>query len=438
MRRPLIAALLAATIFNCALPARALELETIAKAASEYHNPNARLEAMYRAALLNTSQQATIAPDGTAYVKTGDIPAEWLRDASAQVRPYLYFAKSDMQVSSLLRGIIAREGKYLQVDPYANAFTLDYRVWEQKFELDSLAYPIILAWSYWKATADSSIFTQDLSLGFDKALETMEREQDHARNSRYTHKELHDDGGNAQPNPVAYTGMIWSGFRPSDDACKYNYLIPSEMMAVVALGDLEEIERQVYRNLIKSNRAKTLRAEVQDGVQKYGEVFTPNYGYLYAYEVDGLGHQTLMDDANIPSLLSAPYLGYTKPDSFVYKNTRKFLLSKDDPYYYVGSVARGIGSAHTSDGYVWPLSLIVQGLTSTSDAERRDVLNQLLASDPGDHLLHESFDPNDPMRFSRKDFGWPNALFSEFVMTTLNGVPRLPMGDTSDLEFRGD
>jgi meiotically up-regulated gene 157 (Mug157) protein len=436
--RFLIAALLAATLLLYSFPAPAVELSSIARAASDYHNPNARLETMYRAALLNTSQQATIAPDGTAYVKTGDIPAEWLRDASAQVRPYLFFAKTDMQVATLLRGIIAREGKYLQVDPYANAFTIDYRVWEEKFERDSLGYPIILAWSYWKATGDASIFTGDESAGFDKALETMEREQDHAHNSKYTHRELRDEAGNPGPNPVAYTGMIWTGFRPSDDACKYNYLIPSEMMAVVALGDLEEIERDVYRNLIKSNRAKTLRSEVQDGIQKYGEVFTPNYGYVYAYEVDGLGHQTLMDDANIPSLLSAPYLGYTKPDSFVYRNTRRFLLSKDNPYYYVGSVARGIGSAHTNDGYVWPLALIMQGLTSTSESERHDVLTQLLASDPGDHLLHESFDPSDPGRFSRKDFGWPNALFSEFVMTEFNGIAPQPMGDTSDLEFRGE
>ena len=418
--------------------APAVELQSVAHAASDFHNPNNKLETMYRAALLNTSQQATIASDGTAYVKTGDIPAEWLRDASAQVRPYLFFAKNDMQVASLLRGIIAREGKYLQVDPYANAFTIDYRVWEEKFELDSLAYPIILAWSYWKATGDSSIFTGDESNGFDKALETMEREQDHPHNSRYAHRELRDDNGNAGPNPVAYTGMIWTGFRPSDDACKYNYLIPSEMMAVVALGDLEEIERTVYRNLIKSNRAKTLRTEVQDGIQTYGEVFTPNYGYVYAYEVDGLGKQTLMDDANIPSLLAAPYLGYTKANSFVYKNTRRFLLSRDNPYYYVGSIAHGIGSAHTSDGYVWPLALIIQGITATSDSERKEVLGELLASDPGDHLLHESFDPNDPAKFSRKDFGWPNALFSEFIMTDFGGTAALPMGDTSDLEFRGE
>ncbi|MFY9780374.1 MAG: glycoside hydrolase family 125 protein [Candidatus Baltobacteraceae bacterium] len=413
-------------------------MQSIAAAASAYRNPNAHLQEMFSAALLNTSEQATMAPDGTAYVKTGDIPAEWLRDASAQVRPYLFFAKSDMQVAMLLRGIIAREGKYLQVDPYANAFTIDYRVWEEKFELDSLAYPIVLAWSYWKATGDTSVFTTDLSLGFDRALETMEREQDHTHNSHYTHKELRDDNGGPNPNPVAYTGMIWTGFRPSDDACKYNYLIPSEMLAVVALGDLEEIEREVYRNLLKSNRAKTLRAEVQDGIQEYGEVYTPNYGYVYAYEVDGLGHETLMDDANVPSLLSAPYIGYVKPDSPVYKNTRRFLLSKDDPYFYSGKVASGIGSAHTNDGYVWPLALIMQGLTTTSEVERQAVLNELLASDPGDHLLHESFDPNDPGRFSRKDFGWPNALFSEFVMTNFGGTPQIPMGNTSDLEFRGE
>ncbi len=426
-----MAALLA--LFPLAAPA--LELESIAHAAASYTNPNARLQALYRAALLNTSRQATIAPDGTAYVKTGDIPAEWLRDASAQVRPYLFFAKRDVTVASLLRGIIAREGKYLQVDPYANAFTMDYRVWEEKFELDSLAYPITLAWTYWKETGDASIFTGDFSLGLDKALETMEREQDHPRNSRYTHREMPNSG---RGSAVKYTGMIWTGFRPSDDACTYNYLIPSEMMAVVALGDLEEIERDAYHNLIKTHRASALRNEVQNGIQTYGTVFTPNYGYVYAYEVDGLGHANLIDDANIPSLLSAPYLGYAKASSFIYKNTRRFLLSKDDPNYFVGKVARGIGSLHTTGGWVWPLALIMQGMTATTDAERNDALSQILASDIGDHSLHESFNPNDPARFTRPDFGWPNALFSEFVMTSYSGVPALPVGSTSDLEFRGD
>lgn len=418
-------------------PAAALELDSVSKAAAGYTVGDAKLEQLYRSALLNTNKQVTVASDGTTYVKTGDIPAEWLRDASVQVRPYLFFAKGDKQVDSLLRGAIARMGKYLQADPYANAFTLDYRVWERKFELDSLAYPITLAWTYWKVTGDGSIFTGDLSLGFDSALATMEREQDHPRNSKYTfNKPEMPNGGKG--NPVRYTGMIWSGFRPSDDACTYNYLIPSEMMAVVALGELEEIERDVYRNFVKAERAKALRREVQTGIQTYGVVFQPNYGYVYAYEVDGFGNAKLMDDANVPSLLSAPYIGYSKPSSFVYRNTRKFLLSKDNPTYYVGKVARGIGSPHTSDNWVWPIAMLMQGFTASTDAEKKDVLAQLLASDPGDHLLHESFNPDDPSKFTRADFGWPNALFSEWVMTSFEGVPSLPVGSTADLEFSGD
>ncbi|HEY0395511.1 MAG TPA: glycoside hydrolase family 125 protein [Candidatus Elarobacter sp.] len=416
-------------------PASAVELEAVSKAAAGYAVGDPKLEQMYRSALLNTNKQVTIASDGTTYVKTGDIPAEWLRDASVQVRPYLFFAKGDPQVDSLVRGAIARMGKYLHADPYANAFTLGYGVWEKKFELDSLAYPISLAWTYWKQTGDASIFTGDLSLGFDSALETMEREQDHPRNSKYTHKEMVLSG---RGNPVQYTGMIWTGFRPSDDACTYNYLIPSEMMAVVALGQLEEIERNVYHNVIKAQRAKTLRNEVQTGIQTFGVVFRPDYGYIYAYEVDGFGHALTIDDANVPSLLSAPYIGYGTAKSFVYRNTRKFLLSKDNPTYYVGKFARGIGSQHTSENFVWPIAMLMQGFTASSDGERKDVLAQLLASDPGDHLLHESFNPDDPTKFTRADFGWPNALFSEYVMTSFEGVPPLPVGTTADLSFSGE
>jgi len=431
-----VAAALASLILVL-LPLRApsLELQSIARAAADYKNSNPRLEQMFRSALLDTGKLAEYAPDGTAYIKTGDIPAEWLRDASAQARPYLFFAKDDPDTRSLLRAIIARMSKYLQVDPYANAFTIDYRVWEQKFELDSLAYPVTLAWSYWKTTGDASVFTPDYQKALDAILATMQREQDHPRNSRYAHKELSNDG---KGRPTGYTGMIWTGFRPSDDACYYNFLIPSEMFAVVALGDMAEIERDVYHNVIKANEAKSLRDEVQRGIQTYGLVLVPKYGYIYAYEVDGLGHAILTDDANIPSLLSAPYIGYTVSNDRYYDNTRKFLLSQDNPSFYQGSVARGIGSWHTPDHWIWPLALIMQGLTATTDTEKQDVLGQLLASDPGDHLLHESFDPNDPKRFTRPDFGWPNALFSEFVMTQFQGVNEIPMGDTSDLEFRSE
>jgi meiotically up-regulated gene 157 (Mug157) protein len=409
-------------------PASGLEIQSIVRAAAQYQNSNLHLQTMFRTALLDTTKLAEFAPDGTAYVKTGDIPAEWLRDASAQVRPYLYYAKTDQSVRMLLRAIIARQAKYVQIDPYANAFTLDYRVWEEKYELDSLAYPVTLAWSYWHETGDAAIFTADEQKALDATLATMQREQHHARDSRYTHRELVNGG---KGRPAGYTGMIWTGFRPSDDACYYNYLIPSEMFAVVALADMEQIEREVYHDAARGRAAAALRDQVRRGIETYGMVTDKKYGKMYVFEADGLGNAVVTDDANIPSLLSAPYIGYTKADDRYYLNTRSFLLSQDNASYYSGNVARGIGSYHTPDHWVWPLALVMEGLTSDSQTEKQDVLNQLLASDPGDHLLHESFDPNDPKRYTRVDFGWPNALFSEYVMTSFDGVSPIPMGQPS-------
>ena len=433
---PLMATLLAMTLLI--QPARAasagIELDSVNKAAVAYQNPNnLAMEQMFRKALLNTMRQASYSKDGTVYLKTGDIPAEWLRDSSAQARPYLFFAAQDPAVRDLMRGIIARQGKYLQLDPYANAFTENYGIWERKYELDSLAYPILLAWTYWKTTGDSSIFTSDLSLGFDAALNTMVTEQNHATQSQYKNPHLSNKG---HAFPVSRNGMVWSGFRPSDDACRYNYLIPSEMMAVVALGALSEIERSVYHDQDKASKAQRIRQEIHQGIQKHGIVHDSRYGDVYAYEVDGRGNYMLGDDANSPSLLSAPYFGYGSVNDRVYQNTRRLLLSRHNPYYYRGAVASGIGSPHTPHGYIWPLALVIQSLTSTNKAERDTLLTEILASDPGDHLLHESFDRNDAKRFTRPDFGWPNALFSEMVLQVLPGRQPLPNPSNDDLKFR--
>jgi hypothetical protein len=140
-----------------------------------------------------------------------------------------------------------------------------------------------------------------------------------------------------------------------------------------------------------------------------------------------------MDDANIPSLLSAPYLGYVDANDPVYQNTRRFILSGDDPYYHKGSLAQGVGSEHIANGYIWPLALLMQGLTAGTRSERQQMLTQLLASDPGDHRLHESFDPNDATKYTRPDFGWPNALFAEFILTEFNGMTPLPVPSSKDL-----
>jgi hypothetical protein len=411
-------------------------LKTVDYAPLAYKNAgSAQEQELFANALTDAEKHATETADGTVYVSTGDIPAEWLRDASAEVRPYLYFAKSDPAVAKFIAGVIAREAKYINVDPYANAFTEDYTVWERKYELDSLAYPIILSFTYWKVTGDRSIFTGDVSRAFGKIVDLMQTEQRHDERSHYTHPQLSNGGKGAS---VADTGMVWSGFRPSDDFTTYGYLIPSEMMAVVALGDLAEVETDVYHNQSKSNTDMALRLQINQGIQKYGIVDEPGFGKIYAYEVDGFGHVLLTDDANVPSLLSAPYLGYCSVNDPVYQNTRHFLLSKENPTYEEGKIAKGIGSYHTPSRdknspfkyWIWPLSLVMQDFTSRSPQKQNSLLKMILSSDPGDHLLHESFDPDDAKRLTRQDFAWPNSLFAELVLTRELGMSFIPMGDT--------
>ena len=405
--------------------------DVIVAAADAFRSSDPRLQAMVKSALLNTGTQISAAADGTAYVKTGDIPAEWLRDSTVQVEAtYLRYA-SDPQVRALFKAVIERQARYLLVDAYANAFREDYSVWERKFELDSLCYPVLLAWKYFEATGDATVFTPALRKAFARVLDIMEIEQHHAERSDYRFK---SDTETAGANPVGYTGMIWTGFRPSDDPCIYNYLIPAEMMAVQALTALKEIAAIEHDDAM-ARRADRLRRDIDAGIRKYGVVAGPDRAPIYAYEVDGLGHANRMDDANIPNLLAAPYFGYVSIADPLYRNTRRFVLSPANPYFYSGPLAAGLGSPHTPKGMVWPLGLLAEGFTTEDPDERQHVLAMLLASDPGDHRLHESFDPADPHRFTREDFGWPNAFFTEYI-DRLHGAPPHPTPDSADLQRR--
>lgn len=378
-----------------------------------------RLMNLYTGALKNLEAQFISMPDETIYVSTGDIPAMWLRDSSVQVRPFIFFAKNNPDVRAFLKGVVLRQARGMARDPYANAFKKDYNIWERKYELDSLANPILLAWTYWKVTNDASIFTPEVRKGFEVAVNTMLKEQNHDNDPGYYHQELRN-------NPYAFTGMVWSGFRPSDDGCEFNYLIPSEMMTVQALGALAEIERNVFKDEAQAVAMEKFRTEINQGIQNFGVIKTEKYGPIYAYEVDGLGNYKLMDDGNLPSLLSAPWYGYLAQEDAVYQNTRKFILSNDNPFYFSGTVARGVGSPHTRRGMVWPLALLAQAFTANNSAEFNETLEMLIKSNPGDNVLHESFDPSNPSRFTRKDFGWPNAMLIELLLTKYAGFTELP------------
>ncbi|MDE6893713.1 MAG: glycoside hydrolase family 125 protein, partial [Lachnospiraceae bacterium] len=208
-------------------------------------------------------------------------------------------------------------------------------------------------------------------------------------------------------SPVGFTGMTWSGFRPSDDACTYHYLIPSNMLAAVVLKGVQNLplEKEIVEE------AKALAEQIEEGIYKWGVVQHPEFGEIFAYEVDGLGNYLLMDDANLPSLLGAPWFGFCKKNSPVYQNTRRFLLSKSNPFYYSGKLAKGIGSPHTPKGYVWHIALAVQGLTADSMEEKKEVLNTLLSTTAGTFHMHEGFHPDRPEEFTRPWFAWADSMF---------------------------
>ncbi|MFC5530678.1 glycoside hydrolase family 125 protein [Cohnella yongneupensis] len=376
-------------------------------------------------------------PDGTTFVITGDIPAMWLRDSAAQVHPYLSLASHDQEILEMLTGVIRRQVRFILHDPYANAYNetangaghqsdltdMTPFIWERKYEVDSLCYPIWLAYWLWKETGSANHLDAEFWQAAEAIIALWTTEQYHAERSPYKFDRLNPwapydtlshEGHGA---PVAYTGMTWSGFRPSDDACTYGYLIPSNMFAAVVLDYVAEMAAVLLPAAVTLIAdAKRLGGEIRDGIDKYGKVEHPEFGTIYAYETDGMNNYVLMDDPNIPSLLSAPYLGYCEADDPVYLNTRSFILSKSNPYYYSGKVAKGIGSPHTPDGYVWHLALSMQGLTALDEAETESIIATMERTDADTGFMHEGFHCDDPAQFSRPWFAWSNSLFSELVM----------------------
>lgn len=374
--------------------------------------------------------------DGTVYIVTGDIPAMWLRDSAASLRPYLIPAKEDEEIADILVGTARRQFQYICIDPYANAFNEEANgncwekdetemndwLWERKYEIDSLCYPIQFAYLIWKNIGRTEQFDETFTKAARKILEVFRTEQHHEEDSKYRFirrnayftDTLSRDGMGALVK--SGIGMTWSGFRPSDDACTYGYLVPSNMFAVVVLGYLEEIARDIIKDEKIEQEAFRLRSEIYEGIETYAITKMGGYGDVYAYEVDGYGQFHLMDDANVPSLLSMDYLGYQGKSSQVVENTRKLILSEANPYFYSGARAEGIGSPHTPVGYIWHISLCMQGLTSKTREEKKEMIDLAAATDGGKLLMHEGFCAQDDTKYTREWFAWANALFCELVM----------------------
>lgn len=379
------------------------------------------------------------------YVITGDIDAMWLRDSSAQVWPYLPLANKDAKLKQLLKGVVNKQAEFVLHDPYANAFyndpqkksewesdhtTMKPGVHERKWEVDSLCYVIRLANGYWKKTGDASIFDakwQEAMKLIVKTFKEQQRKTDHGpyRFTRNTEVPTDTLFGRGYGNPTKKVGLIHSMFRPSDDSTFYPYLVSSNMFAVVSLRELQVIFAEVVKDAAFAAECGALAAEVDAAIKKYAVESHQEFGKIYALEVDGFGNKLFMDDANVPNLLSIPYLGYASATDSIYKNTRKFSLSHSNPWFNEGKFAKGIGGPHVGEMRIWPLGLVMQALTSSNDAEILYCLETLKKTHAGTGYIHESFHVDDPKDFSRSWFAWANTIFGELILHLHDTKPAL-------------
>lgn len=380
-----------------------------------------------------------------SYVITGDIDAMWLRDSSAQVHPYISLAAKDEKLKQLIAGVINRQVKCILKDPYANAFYKDENqvsewksdltdmkpgIHERKWEIDSLCFPIRLAYEYWKATGDTKPFTADWKQSIQLTIQTFKEQQRKNGNGPYTFQRTTAWATDGVPlsgygYPVKPVGLVCSMFRPSDDATIFPFLIPSNFFAVVSLKQAAEILNSVYKDATLANACNDLAKEIDAALKQYATVEHAQFGKVYAYEVNGFGSFNLMDDANNPDLLSLPYLNAVNANDAVYKNTRALVLSTENPFFFKGKVAEGIGGPHAGMDMIWPLGITMRALTSNNDKEITECIKMLVVSNAGTGFMHESFHKDDPSKFTRKWFAWANTLFGEMVMHVQQSKPAL-------------
>ncbi len=369
------------------------------------------------------------------FVYTGDIHAMWLRDSGAQVWPYVQLANEDPELKEMLKGVINCQFSLIGIDPYANAFNdgatgtgwqtdltqMNPNLHERKWEIDSDCYPIRLAYEYWKVTGDSSVFGDKWITAITRILQTFREQQRKDGPGPYsfqreTTAQLDTKSNNGLGNPVRPVGLIASAFRPSDDATTFEFLIPSNFFAVTSLRKAAEILDKVNHRPDLARECRVLADEVSDALEHYAIVRHPKYGPIYAFEVDGFGNRLLMDDANVPSLLAMAYLGDVSPRSSIYRNTRRFVWSEDNPYFFKGTAAEGIGGPHIGYDMIWPMSIMMKAFTSTDDAEIKWCIETLLKTDAGTGFIHESFHKDNPEKFTREWFAWQNTLFGELIL----------------------
>jgi len=370
--------------------------------------------------------------DSTIFVATGDIPAMWIRDSTWQLRPLLAATGSTGESERIIASVSRRQAKYLLIDPYANAFNVEPNgncwhrdfedqspwVFERKFELDSISAFFDLALRLYRIAGFTEHLDETFWLTVEVCLDVLEREQQHDRTSyRFvrdgnpTHDQLSHDGFGA---PFANIGLVWAAFRPSDDGCRFPFLIPANAHLAVVLEWLAQAASEFdKRDLAK--RSRTLGGAVRRAIKKHA-IVGQGPDKRYAYEVDGLGSSLEWDDPNVPSLLALPYLGWCGLGDRRYLQTRSWVLSRHNPMYVSGKHATGLASVHTPARHIWPLALAIQGLTAWSHDESEACLKLLEEIDGGTGRNHESVNVDDPNQFTRPWFSWADMTYAHLAL----------------------
>jgi uncharacterized protein len=398
---------------------------------------------------LDTTVTFTNGPSGPdTIVVTGDIPAMWLRDSSAQVWPYLQFLSADVELARLVEGVIRRQTRCILADPYANAFMPDLAsreplswsktdrtemkpgVGERKWEVDSLCYPVRLAHEYWRITRDTKPFDAEWVRAMQTILDTFSAQQRKGSRGPYSFQRQAFNptdtlGGDGYGTPARPIGLIHSGFRPSDDACVYPFNVPGNFFAVQTLQRIEEMLTEIAHDTAAATQASRLHFEIQAALDAHARVHHPTSGEIWAYEIDGFGNAICMDDANVPSLLAMPYLGSCSATDPMYLATRRFVLSEANPYFFRGSAAEGIGGPHIGRDMIWPMAITMRALTTDEEKEQLQCLAWLKSTHAGTGFMHESFNKDNPAKFTREWFAWANTLFGELILRLDRTNPKL-------------
>ena len=404
------------------------------------------------------------------FIITGDIQAMWLRDSSLQIYPYLKHCVKDKKLSNMIKGLFNKQISYILLDPYANAFNkvplkspwikditykrnkegefenaMNENIWERKFELDSLMFPLFIMGKFYLYTKDNEVFTQKNFFNMlETILKVIKKEQRGTdeedgnggpeyyfqRNIAEPFDSLHFGRG----NPCKTCGLIKTSFRNSDDSALFSYNIPENCLLVstfkllIKIFNDEKMESSL-KNEFKSKfqpNIENIVNIVEKAIYTYGIIIDPLTNEKYfAYEVDGFGNSYFMDEPGYPNLISLPFFEFCSALDEIYINTRKRILSGRNPYFISGKYGKGCASSHSYRRYNWPLFTIMQGLTSIDKEEKENCLKMLKESAGDKYFMHESYDIDDVNKFTREWFAWANSFFGVFIDNLIETNPEL-------------